>query len=116
METRAVECDGVHVVVSQATTLSGMRRTRLQIEGRDAQEEDVDRRLLRLYTYPDVIAATVEVEGLDWPLDFETFLGLPDALVAQWEQAVYDLNPHWLPRPAATPEEKKESLMPSTSA
>jgi len=102
MDIRTIEQDGVKIVVGAANTLMGMRRTRIREEGRKEieQESDVDRRILRIYTYPDLIAATVEAEGIPWPLDFEPFLELPDHLVAEWEQAIYELNPHWIPKAA----------------
>lgn len=86
----------VRLCISQATVLMGMKRSRLKREGIDAGEEDVDRHLLRIFTYPDLSAATVVIEGLS-DFDFEAFLLLPDSLIAQWEDAVYRLNPHWLP-------------------
>lgn len=85
----------VRLSVSQATVLMGMKRSRLKREGMDVEEKDIDRHLLRIFTYPDLMAATVEADGLD--LDFESFLLWPDSLVAMWENAVYRLNPHWLP-------------------
>jgi len=87
----------VALTVAEATVLIGIKRTRLKAEGRSANEEDIDRRLLRLFTYPDVVAATTEAAGIPWPLEFEEFLLLPDHLVSQWEQVVYRLNSHWLP-------------------
>lgn len=102
----------VRLVVSQATVLMGMKRSRIKREGLNAKEEDLDRHLLRVYTFPDLIAATVEIEGLD--LDFEVFLALPDTLVALWEEAVYRLNSHWLPAPET--DEESTDPNPSTSS
>lgn len=113
-ETRTLERDGVRITVAPATVLIGMRRTRLQVEGRSAEESDPDRALLHLYTYPDLIAATVEAEGIPWPISFDDFLTLPDQLAAQWENAVYELNPHWLPGGGEPAEEKKEAQTIST--
>jgi len=57
--------------------------------------------------YPDLVAATTESEGLDvGRLAIEEFLGLDERLVGAWEEAVYDLNPHWLPG-AGDAQEKK---------
>jgi hypothetical protein len=97
METRTIERGEIRVVVSEATALIGMKRTRLKLEAERAGEVDPDRHLLRMLTYPDLMAATVQAEGIEWPLEFETFLGLDDRLVGRWEEAVYGLNPHWLP-------------------
>lgn len=58
--------------------------------------------------YPDLIACTVEADGLDAEaLTVESFLELPDQLTGAWEAAVYALNPHWLPGPK--PETKQEA-------
>lgn len=85
------------VVVGAATVRQGMERTQLRLEGRKVEESDTGLSILRLFTYPDLAAATVSATGIPWPLTFEQFLELPDALVGQWEKAVYALNPHWLP-------------------
>jgi len=108
----------VELTVTEATVLVGMRRTRLKLQGDAIEKEDVgkgtydsDRHLLRVTIYPDLVAATIDAHGLpSWPLAFEDFLNLPEALWVQWEDAVYDLNPHWLPSEAKTPEEKKANL------
>ncbi|MCB0207708.1 MAG: hypothetical protein KDJ52_00170 [Anaerolineae bacterium] len=100
----------IRLTVSSATVLAGMKRTRLRMTGdklekervERGEEHDLDRLILRVSIYPDLIAATTEAEGLPWPLDFETFLTLPEPFWAMWEEVVYRLNPHWLPT-----EEKK---------
>lgn len=59
--------------------------------------------------YPDLIAATVESDGLDaGTLSIEDFLVLDERLVGAWEEAVYDLNPHWLPGADAGPGDAQE--------
>jgi hypothetical protein len=116
-ETVSYQVDGydVSLTVSEATVLVGMRRTRLKLAGDKAERErakdygyDADRHLLRATIYPDLIAATVEARGLAWPLEFEEFLGLPEQLWVAWEQAVYRLNPHWLPSPEQSREKKDD--------
>jgi hypothetical protein len=103
-QTRTIEQDGRKVTVARATVLMGMRRTRLASEGLAADETDLDRRLLRRFTYPDCIAATTQAEGIrPWPPSFETFIALPDDFCAQWEAAVYAVNPSWLPGQAPNP-------------
>lgn len=116
----------VTLVVSSATVLVGMKRTRLKMAGaelekvpgddkdKDKKSPDLDRYILRVSIYPDLVAATTEAEGLPWPLDFEDFLTLPEQLWAAWERAVYRLNPHWIPK-TDDPEEKKDSSKSSTS-
>lgn len=54
------------------------------------------RYLLATQIYPSLIAATVETTGFDhWPPSFDEYLALPEELDIIWEDAVYDLNPHW---------------------
>ena len=107
MRTKTVEHEGVQITVTEANVLIGVKRGRLKGEGLRAEEEDLDREIIRLYVYPDLIAATVKAEGIEWPLDFEGFLALPDGLAAKWESAVYDLNPHWLPQPLEDSKKKR---------
>lgn len=114
METRTIEQGDVRIVVQAADAEMGMNRSLIREEGRRETEEEQStaRRILRIYTYPDLIATTIEAEGIPWPLDFETFLRLPDRLVAEWEEKVYELHPHWLPKTAeqaAEDAEKKAS-------
>lgn len=112
------ESDGrtITIVVQAATALLGMRRSRLIGEALRATDDDADVRLWRL-AYPDFVAATVQVEGLDWPLPFEQFIALPDNLVGQWERAIYECNPHWRPQPVGEEADgaKKKSPTGSTS-
>ncbi len=101
------------LVISRATVLIGMRRTRMLEEGKAAlkDETDIDRIILRNYLFPDLMAPVSEgslvIEGVEkWPLDFETFLTLPDSLVNRWETEVYAANPHWSPTPPKKPDPK----------
>lgn len=104
----------VKVVVTGATVLVGMKRSRLRREGIDSGETDIDRRLLRVFTFPDIMAATVSItgSGLPDPLDFDAFVLLPDIFVSRWEGVVYRLNPHWLPSSA----EEEDDDGPKSSA
>lgn len=110
------------LTISTETVLMGMRRTRLKAEASVRQEEDPDRAFLAVVTYPDLMAVssgkiTVDQETIEVPkdLDFERFLILPGELEGQWEEAVYALNPHFLPR-AADEEAEKKRQPTSTSA
>lgn len=96
---RVVAWGGMTVTVrAPATALQGMRRTRLIAEALAAPEPDPDRALLRRFSYPDCVAGAASVSGVTpWPLDFESFIALPDEFIAQWEQAVYELHPKWAP-------------------
>lgn len=113
MRTEVVEYTGpglpsgpARLTVSEATVLMRMRRDRLRLDGQRAIEPDEDRRVLRIYSYPDAVASVTHAEGLSWPPDFETFLGLPDGLLAALEAAIYRLNPHWLPEGIVTEDPK----------
>ncbi len=106
----SVESTSLQVKVERATVLIGMRRTRLKSEA--LQEKDLDRKLLRMYTYADSAACssgTLTIDGkvLAWPCDFETFLNLPDELIGPVEELVYLVNPHWLPQEEGAEVEKK---------
>jgi len=111
MEERIVEVDGVRLVVSKATLKQGIKRTRLKVEAQKLAKagelEDVDEFLLRMYTYPDLMAATVSADGIEWPLAFPAFLELPDTLGVKWEAAVYELNPDWMPSSGEDAAEKE---------
>jgi hypothetical protein len=102
MQTKTVAFGTTYrVTVSEATVAMGFRRSQLRTAA--AREAvDFEERILGELTYPDLVAATLAVEGLPWPLDFASFLALPEQLLTPWEAAVYDLNPHWLPTEPST--------------
>lgn len=117
------------LAISEANVLIGTRRARLKYQASQEIEPDPDKAILRLFTYPDLIAATSGTITLDgneiavapvkvnfdeppYGLSFETFLTLPDKLVSDWENLVYQLNAHWLPVKADDPKGKGE-LTPS---
>lgn len=109
MKTQTIEYQDEHltarITLSEATVLIGMKRTRLRLEAEPDKEADPDKRILRLFTYPDLLAATTEITLIPadgegkyiCPPDFDTFILLPEELATAWEQATYALNPHWLP-------------------
>ncbi len=106
----------VRLTVAASTIERGTDRTIRRVEAQAALEGQPGvtpaRRVLQAITYPDALAATVAVEGLPWPLDFETFAALPEELGEVWLEAVYELNPRWLQRLAE--EGKKNSATSST--
>ncbi len=109
--------------ISAATVLQGMRRARLRTEAQAQKETgDVDSFILRLLSYPDICAVMTgtivrESESVtvsrEQSLSFELFLALPEPLMIRVEDAVYRLNPHWLPAPS--PEDQKKAVTPSTT-
>lgn len=114
-----VEYNGIRLVVRSANVEIGMYRNMLADQARAEEAErgelpagdllEISRRVLHTMIYPSLIAATVEHEGIDWPITFDAFRELDEPFEAQWEKAVYALNPHWLPQGqgAAVDPEKK---------
>ena len=131
-ETREIvyedETSVVHLVVRAATALDGMQRALLQ--GRAAayiaalDDEDTGeiagtaRRLLANFLYPDLLAVVTGADGLDVEMDVATFLDLPEGLTDAWQNAVYELNPHWYPfrREDEDETEADEKKVPDKSA
>lgn len=104
--TGTLEDSPVRIVVQAATVLTGMKRSILinrardELDGREIGDSvgDVATLLVSRFTYPDMLASTVEAEGLDMDgLSLADFLALPEELVDAWMVAVYDLCPHWAP-------------------
>ncbi len=122
MRTEIVEYDDgelhVRLVVSGANNLIGAVRLRLIGEAiAYAQDEkaDPDKKTLR-WTYAPLIAATIEAQGIPWPLSFEEFGTLiPEPLTDQWGDAVRRLNPHWYVETAQGDDAEKKA-MTSTGA
>jgi len=88
-------------------------------------EEDIgtlDDRAIRIFTYPACLGSLVKIENVvdsetgkpekEVPAEptLEELYDLPDAMVFQWEEMVYELNPHWAPRmpPMVTKDGKEE--------
>ena len=98
--TETVEYEGITITVAAASVLMGMQRSIAKGAAfRASNEGEIDpaRRVLAIVTYPDLVSAVVDAEGIPWPLAFEQFLELPEVLVTRWEEVTYRLNPHWLP-------------------
>lgn len=114
--TGQINGNSVSIVVQEATVLTGMMRAIFSNRAQDELEAlelgnstgDVATILLARFTYPDLMGATVEAEGLDLDgLSLEEFLSLPQELVDAWMVAVYELCPHWSPSFAASADEAK---------
>jgi hypothetical protein len=109
----------VRLVLSEASILISMRRYRLMEEARAVKESDPDRAFLRESVYPNLVAATVEATGIPWPLTFEEFVELPEALWDAWSLANRKVNKHWYESNGEVTEDSKKALSeptPSTSA
>ena len=108
MKTQTIEFNNgeikARIIVSEATALQGMKRSRLAFEA--GAIDDPDLRILRGFYYPALMAAAkqIEIEGVLNDVTFDDFAALPELLVKQWEEAAFALNPHWLPQDA---DEKK---------
>jgi hypothetical protein len=87
----------VILTIERATARMGVARFQMMLAGDEANKTETDEALkpLRLITYPDCITATVKAEGIPWPLSFADFADLPEQVVNQWIEAVYQVNPQW---------------------
>jgi hypothetical protein len=70
--------------------------------------------IMRRVLYPALIAATVEHNFDHWPISFEEFQELPEPFEIAWEEATYDLNPHWRVRKEAPTEADQKKAMISS--
>ena len=116
----------VRLVLGAASVLAGMKRAILSgratafLESQESQAAGTAsvaataRNLIAQTLYPDCLAAIVEAEGLDAEMDVAAFLQLPEELTDTWQNAVYDLNPHWYPfrRNAEDEEQADEKKAP----
>lgn len=136
MQTEEItfERNGViaYIVVSEANTLMGIRRSRLsgiarkemqdrmnielqnREEGDSSDLVDQDEWISQCVYYPDCIAGAIKIEingNMNTPTLAE-FNALPDSLTMRWGETVYKLNPHWLPD---NENEEKKKEPPTTS-
>ena len=118
LKSETIEVRGVTITVREADGLMASKRSRLSFEAEEADKEarkagtyDKDESFFRTWVYPPLVAATVAVKGIDWPLTPSELMALPDELTTTWYNAVHRLNPHWLPKPdpAEDLNEKKDS-------
>lgn len=116
--TGQINGSDVSIVVQEATVLTSMMRAIFHNRAKDELEAlelgnstgDVATILIARFTYPDLMGATVEAEGLDIEgLSLEEFLSLPDELVDPWMVAVYELCPHWSPSFSAKSKDEVEA-------
>lgn len=109
LKTKTITADDISITISEASVLMGTRRGVLRGEAMRTEIEDErpEQWLLRVITFPDLASATVETSGLDWPLTFAGFCELSETFVNEWTDAVYMLNPHWMPTRAGE-QEKNE--------
>lgn len=69
-------------------------------------------RIMARVVYPDLVATIEDAQGVDPDMSIDEFLDLPDGLTGPWQDAVYELNAHWLPSRPTSPKkveaEKKD--------
>ena len=108
LATETIIYGDIVITVTEANVMDGTRRGILRGEAlrADIGDEPTEQWLLRVITFPDLVAATRSVIGMPWPVSFEAFCDLPERLVNEWSEAVYRLNPHW--RPVTETDEKNE--------
>lgn len=99
---RTIEEGEISVTVDRSDYEMALVRTHLLREAeRDIREAsppyDDEHAWARWITYPNCIACTVAVKGMPWPLTFKDFCKNPETFNIAWEQAVYEVNPHWKP-------------------
>lgn len=111
-----IELNGVKLTVSEAGVLQGIRRSILQEQAKLDEGDDQAILYIKRIFYPDLIAATLSQSGFDnWPLSLADFMQVPDQLALKWENAVYELNPHWRPGWEDEQQEKKASTSDSSN-
>lgn len=95
--------------IGPATALMGMERSLLKADADAIEDESRTAQVLHRYLYPDLAACVTRAEGLPWPISFEEFSQLPEVLVARWEVACYQANPHWEPGYQSEEEAEKKA-------
>ncbi len=66
-------------------------------------------------SYPDLLSCSVNVSGLELAdMTVDEFKDLPDLLIANWENAVYSQNSHWLP--GGDDDDAKKEMTPNSTS
>lgn len=113
----------VTLVISEATVRMNLLRTLLLEESSPLPKEDATETdqvippllgrqmdsILRVFLYPALISSVKSQMGFDhWPISYQEFCNLPDKLEVPWEEATFELNPHWQPDMEPSEQEKEE--------
>lgn len=112
----------VVITVQEANAVQGMRRELLKSQafapdksgGMTAVDSDQAVQMLRIITYPDCVAGTIHIEGMEDP-SFDDFCHLPAEFTSRWAQAVYEVNPSWSGRKQETPADEQKKATSSGS-
>lgn len=103
VDCRKVELDGgKSIVVDRATLGMAFKRSRLQGEGLDllrADEHATPDDYAMRGVYADLVAASRDPHGFDWPIPYDEFVvwegSLYETRVIPWYNVVLELNPQW---------------------
>jgi len=101
----------VTITVTRASIRQAARRYQAIVAGyeADAAAPDPDLGPVRKYIFPDVLAATVTVAGMKWPITADEYAELPETLDTIWREKIHKLNPQWrAPVEDKAGDEKKE--------
>ena len=91
------------IIVREARLVDGMERGKLIGQAFENRRQNEMEQTVQVVIWPNLVAGThqanIELDGQtqEWP-KFETLLELPETLVQQWLEAVFELNPHWQPQ------------------
>ncbi len=99
LKRETIEVRGLRITVQEANGLMAARREVLAAKAYQSPAEDEAEQWMRAWVCPILIAATVAVEGVTWPLAIDEMMELPDEVINAWLAAAFRLNPHWLPKP-----------------
>lgn len=91
------------IIVREARLVDGMERGKLIGQAFENRRQNEMEQTVQVVIWPNLVAGThqanIELDGQtqEWP-KFETLLELPETLVQQWLEAVFELNPRWQPQ------------------
>jgi len=96
----------LEIVVGEARVIDGYKRQIMLANTAENSPPPIVY-ILKAFTYPNIVAGTRSVTNLDDAgsklpediddLTFEELLELPERLIRIWEDAILELNPHWMP-------------------
>ena len=96
-ETFVIKSDPeLTIIVKEVSLGEGLARLEKFDELRQMHKDMTSsEREILVRAYVNILTATQTVEGMDWPLEYDDFLGLPQWIVDIWLNEVITLNPTW---------------------